>query len=99
MACILSVMSPFAITVGAVLVLVLLGLSLWLVGRSTLKRNGRAEPEAPRRFDTTMGELRDLREALGTAGDTARSPQSTRSKSASAVSSRAASLVGDSPPV
>ncbi len=101
MACILSVMSPIAIALAALLVVALLALSAWIVARLPFKRGSRddsAGQEGHRRFDTTMGELRDLREALGAAGGAARSPQTTRSKPAGSASSRAASPGRDSPP-
>jgi hypothetical protein len=100
MACILSAMSFYAITLAVVLVVALLVLAAWLFGRLALERNGTdggAGQETQRRFDTTRGELRDLREALGAAGGAGRSPQSTRSKHGGVASSRAASTIGESP--
>ena len=101
MACILSAMSFYAIILAVVLVVALLILAAWLFGRlAALERNGtdgRAGQETQRRFDTTMGELRDLREALGAAGGAGRLPQSARSKPGGSASPRAASTIGNSP--
>ena len=97
--CILSAMSLFAITLAVVFVIALLVLTAWLLGRLPLGRNGRegsAGRETHRRFDTTMGELRDLREALGAAGGAGRVPHTTRSKPAGSALSRAASPGSDS---
>jgi len=60
-------MSPFAVTIGFLLAVALLALAWWI--RARLRRLREPETEARRqfaaeRFDTTMGELRDLREAL-----------------------------------
>jgi Na+-transporting methylmalonyl-CoA/oxaloacetate decarboxylase gamma subunit len=60
-------MSPFAVAFGFLLVVALLALAWWI--RAWLPNPREPETEAQRRFaaerfDTTMGELRDLREAL-----------------------------------
>jgi hypothetical protein len=65
----LSSMSRTIIIASAViLVLTLLALWRWIVVRLRSRHNDDARTgrdKGPRRFDTTMGELRDLREALG----------------------------------
>jgi len=61
------------IALVVILVLALLALSRWLVLRSRARRDEEAGSDGekgPRHFDTTMGELRDLREALGRTSST-----------------------------
>ena len=60
-------MNPVFLTVSLLLVLALLALSLWLRHRLDARRPSEDDGErsrTPLRFDTTMGDLRDLREAL-----------------------------------
>ena len=64
---------------GVVGLAVLLALAMvagcvWVWKRIAFPDTTRAEGETPRRFDTTMGELRDMREALRSAEQTRRVP-------------------------
>ena len=47
---------------------------LWLRSRMASGNVTRADDETPRRFDTTMGELRDMREALRSTEQVRRIP-------------------------
>lgn len=61
----------FTIAFTVLLLLALLALTRWIVLRSRARRLEEADgggDKGARRFDTTMGELRDLREALGGKG-------------------------------
>ena len=58
---------------SVIAVVAVVALSWWILLRLRTRRSGAADAggdKGPRRFETTMGELRDLREALG--------PQSSR---------------------
>ena len=58
---------------AVILVLALLVLCRWIWLRPRSRRNEEESVDrdkGPRRFDTTMGELRDLREALGHTSST-----------------------------
>ncbi|MFL6663701.1 MAG: hypothetical protein ACJ8G7_16135 [Rhizobacter sp.] len=60
-------MNPTDIALACVAVLALLAISWWLRARSRAMRDPDGEAKrrlSAERFDTTMGELRDLREAL-----------------------------------
>ena len=64
----LTAIGSTTIALTVILVLVLLAFARWIWLRSRSRRNETAttgRDKGPRRFDTTMGELRDLREALG----------------------------------
>ena len=59
-------MSPEAIAFSLLLVLALVALAWWLSARPQrpLQKSEAGQRLSAERFDTTMGELRDLREAL-----------------------------------
>ena len=66
---ILGVMSS-TLTVALAIAVPVLVLVLWGVSQWRSRRDDATTPDIanrPRQFDTTMGELRDMREALGAA--------------------------------
>ena len=56
------------------LVLAMLAGCVWIWSRMASRNVTRADDETPRRFDTTMGELRDMREALRSTKQVRRIP-------------------------
>ena len=55
-------------------VLAMLAGCVWIWSRMASRDVTRAEDRTPRRFDTTMGELRDMREALRSAEQSRQAP-------------------------